>query len=174
MAALFCAGLFAFLIGLFAMRRLRTSLSEDASLPAPAPLTGSFPLQTYHAVIQQLKQQKHELQSEQQAERRRAKTSENIAAAVLSNLPCGVLFFTSNGLLRQSNGAARRILGLASPTGMSIAEVFRAASLLDSGSGDAGLLSARLESSLRAKPSPELFEVRYLSPGAEERALEVT
>ena len=63
----------------------------------------TFPLHTYHAVIQQLKQQKHELQSSQREERRRAKTSENISAAVLSNLSCGVLFFTPNGLVRQAN-----------------------------------------------------------------------
>ena len=36
-------------------------------------------------------------------ERRRAKTSENISAAVLSNLSSGVVFFTPNGLVRQAN-----------------------------------------------------------------------
>ena len=66
-------------------------------------------------MIQQLKQQKHELQTERQAERRRAKTSENISAAVLSNLSSGVMFFTPDGLVRQANAAARRILGFASP-----------------------------------------------------------
>ena len=81
-------------------------------------------------MIQQLKQQKHELQSLQVAERRRAKTSENISAAVLSNLSSGVLFFTPNGLVRQANASAKQILGFASPTGMSAAEIFREAELI--------------------------------------------
>ena len=89
----------------------------------------------YHAVIQQLKQQKHELQSLQLVERRRAKTSENISAAVLSNLSSGVLFFTPNGLVRQANASAKRILGFASPVGMSAAEIFREAELISASDG---------------------------------------
>ena len=81
-------------------------------------------------MIQQLKQQKHELQSLQLVERRRAKTSENISAAVLSNLSSGVLFFTPNGLVRQANASAKQILGFASPAGMSAAEIFREAELI--------------------------------------------
>jgi nitrogen fixation/metabolism regulation signal transduction histidine kinase len=37
---------------------------------------------------------------------RRAKTSENISAAVLSNLSSGVLFLTTNGLIRIANARA--------------------------------------------------------------------
>ena len=87
MALVFVAAGFAFIVGLLVMRRMRRSISEEASFPdASASAPESFPLHTYHAVIQQLKQQKHELQSLQLLERRRAKTSENISAAVLSNL----------------------------------------------------------------------------------------
>ena len=110
----FAAGL-AFLIGIIVIRRMRRRMSEEASFTPDAASAEGFPLHTYHAVIQQLKQQKHELQSEQQVERRRAKTSENISAAVLSNLSSGVMFFTPDGLLRQANASARRILGFASP-----------------------------------------------------------
>ena len=170
MFALFFVALFAFFAGRLAIRHLRASLTEEVVASTPAvPSAESFPLQTYNAVIQQLKQQKHELESENQAEKRRAKTSENISSAVLSNLPCGVLFFTPNGLLRQSNGAARRILGLASPTGMSIAEIFRDATTSDSRS-----LVEHLNASARAKSAHKLLEARYVSPSAEEKALEVT
>ena len=40
---------------------LRKSLSDDDSLPTVADTASQLPLQTYHEVIQQLKQQKHEL-----------------------------------------------------------------------------------------------------------------
>ena len=118
---------FAFIVGLLLMKRMRRSISEESSFsdtPSSVSVSESFPLHTYHAVIQQLKQQKHELQSEQQIERRRAKASENISAAVLSNLSSGVVFFTPSGLIRQANGAAKHILGFASLAGMNAAEVF--------------------------------------------------
>jgi PAS domain S-box-containing protein len=169
MIALLAVALLAFFAGRLAIRHLRSSLSEEVAPSTAAPSPESFPLQTYNAVIQQLKQQKHELESEQQAERRRARTSENISAAVLSNLPCGVLFFTPNGLLRQSNAAARKILGLASPTGMSMAEVFREATASNSAS-----VAQQLSESARAKSVPRMFEARYVSPLAEERWLEIT
>ena len=110
MVMVFVAAGFAFIVGLLLMRRMRRSFSEEGSFsdtPSSVSASESFPLHTYHAVIQQLKQQKHELQSLQLVERRRAKTSENISAAVLSNLSSGVLFFTPNGLVRQANASAK-------------------------------------------------------------------
>lgn len=170
MFALLFVALFAFFIGRMVIRHLRASLTEEVTpLTAPGSSPESFPLQTYNAVIQQLKQQKHELESEQQADRRRARTSENVSVAVLSNLPSGVLFFTPNGLLRQSNAAARRILGLASPTGMSMADVFR-----DAATSNSGSLAEQLAASARARSGPKMFEAHYLSPLADERVLEIT
>jgi len=85
----------AFVVGAIAIRRTRKSLVGETDSFAQSPLAAEgLPIHSYHAVIQQLKQQKHELQSEQQIERRRAKASENISAAVLSNLSSGVVFFT--------------------------------------------------------------------------------
>ena len=108
--ALFVSG-FACVVGIVLLRRLRHTLTEAGSLEDARPEPEQFPMHAYNAVIQQLKQQKHELASAQQAERRRAKTSENISAAVLSRLPSGVMFFAANGLVRQANTAARQILG---------------------------------------------------------------
>ena len=127
---MFVAAGFAFVLGMLVIRRLRRSITEEASFGDAPVAPESFPLHTYHAVIQQLKQQKHELLSSQREERRRAKTSENISAAVLSNLSSGVLFFTPNGLVRQANSSAKQILGFASPGGMSAAEMFRDADLI--------------------------------------------
>ena len=81
--------------------------SVAETLPDDTPASPeTLPLFTYQAVIQELKQQKHELQNMQSSERRRAKTSEKSVRRCW-NLPCGVLFFTPNGLVRrQSCGAA--------------------------------------------------------------------
>ena len=84
-----------------------------------------MPLNLYNTVIQQLKQQKHELQVQSQAEQHRARTSENFSQAVLSNLSCGVLVFGANGLVKTSNPAAKAILGFGSVNGMSAGDIFR-------------------------------------------------
>jgi PAS domain S-box-containing protein len=125
MAIVLAASGFAFFTAAILMRSLRKRFSEDGSLTETTATAEQLPLHTYHAVIQQLKQQKHELLALQQSEHRRAKTSENISAAVLSNLSCGVLFFNSNGLVRQANQAAKDILGIASPSGMDADAIFR-------------------------------------------------
>ncbi len=171
MAAVFFTAVFAFVVALLVMRRLRKGLiDEDLSLDTPRE-SESLPLHTYHAVIQQLKQQKHELQSLQQSERRRAKTSESISAAVLSNLPCGVVFFTANGLVRQANGSAKHILGFASLVGMSAAELFRDADLL--GSSRTKLAEA-VQAALQEKSPYRRLEAEYVTPRGEERELEIT
>src|SRR5258706_15672274 len=97
MGFIFVGIVLVFIVAVIFIRRMRRSLSEDVSFVQEAGSADSSALYTYNAVIQQLKQQKHELQSTQQAERRRAKTSENINTAILSNLSSGVLFFTRMG-----------------------------------------------------------------------------
>ncbi len=174
MALVFVAAGFAFVVGLLLMKRMRRSITEEASFPDAPSAPESFPLHTYHAVIQQLKQQKHELQSSQREERRRAKTSENISAAVLSNLSCGVLFFTPNGLVRQTNGSARQILGFASPVGMSAVEMFRDAELISASDGVYSNLAEAVDASLRQKSRFRRLEARYRTPAGEERTLDIT
>jgi PAS domain S-box-containing protein len=131
-------------------------------------------LHTYHAVIQQLKQQKHELLSLQHAERRRAKTREHISAAVLSHLPCGVVFFTANGLVRQANNSAKQILGLGALAGMSPTEIFRAATLASPSENSPTTLAEALDTSLRERTSCRQMVAQYVTPGGEERNLEIT
>src|SRR5919108_4363788 len=171
MAAVFVTAVFAFVVALLAMRRLRKGLiDEDFSLDTPRE-SESLPLHTYHAVIQQLKQQKHELQSVQRSERRRAKTSESISAAVLSNLSCGVMFFTANGLVRQANASAKSILGFASLVGMSAGELFRDANLLGSSQTK---LSEAIRAALQEKSPYHRLEAEYVTPRGEERELDIT
>jgi PAS domain-containing protein len=164
---------FAFWVATLLLRRMRRILTQESFAIDSAPEIEQFPMHTYNAVIQQLKQQKHELLSVQQVERRRAKTSENISAAVLSNLSSGVLFLTTNGLVRNANGAAKSILGFAAPVGMSVGEVFRDARL-NSSSGSQETLAAAVQASLRAQSVSRRVEADYLTPAGDRRILEIT
>ena len=118
----------AFLLSLVCLRMLRKSITEDAEMSSePSPSLETLPLHLYNTVIQQLKQQKHELQVQSQTEQHRARTTESFSQAVLTNLSSGVLVFGSNGLVKTSNPAAKRILGFAATTGMSAEDIFRGA-----------------------------------------------
>jgi PAS domain S-box-containing protein len=164
----------AFVVGLVMMRRMRRSITEEGLFPETPAAPAAFALHTYHAVIQQLKQQKHELQSLRLSERRRARTSENVSAAVLSHLPCGLLFFAPNGLVRQANQSAKQILGLASPSGMSAAELFRDAELVSVSEGAYANVAEAVDTGLREKTRFCRLEARYETPAGEQRALEIT
>jgi nitrogen fixation/metabolism regulation signal transduction histidine kinase len=173
---LFVTG-FAFWVATILLRRMRRLLTEESFEIDSAPEPEQFPMHTYNAVIQQLKQQKHELLSVQQVERRRAKTSENISAAVLSNLSSGVLFLTTSGLIRTANTAAKSILGFAAPVAMSVSEIFRDARLSPSSSSSVGsqeTLVAAVQASLRDKSASRSVEVDYVTPAGEQRILEIT
>lgn len=124
----FVCATFAFLVGLLLMRALRKSIADEGDFSAdPSPSLETLPLHLYNTVIQQLKQQKHELQVQSKVEQDRARISENFSQAVLSNLSCGVLVFGTNGLVKTANSSAKAILGFASTTGMGAEDIFRGA-----------------------------------------------
>ena len=127
LVVLFGAG-FAFLLGVISIRYLRQQIAEESDLGEDMPRSlDALPLHVYNTVIQQLKQQKHELMVQSQAEQQRAKASETLNQAVLANVPCGVLIFGTNGLVRSINPAAKSILGFATLIGMSAEDIFRGA-----------------------------------------------
>jgi nitrogen fixation/metabolism regulation signal transduction histidine kinase len=177
MVGLFLVSGFAFLLGMTFIRRMRRSLTEESTLGGGSTPGESLPLHTYHAVIQQLKQQKHELQSLQLVERKRAKSTENISAAVLSHLSSGVMFFAATGLVRQANAAAKRILGFASPVGMSAVEIFRQATVAASsgpgGSSPGGTVTEAVHAGVRENTASGM-ELEYVTPSGEKRFLEIT
>ncbi len=171
MAAVFLLAVAGFVVAIVAMRMLRRRIVEDDFL-GNSSSEDSIPLHTA-TVIQQLKQQKFALQSEQQVERRRAKTSEHITTAIIANLPYGMLFTAPNGLVRQANAAARQILGFASPLGLSVGELFRDAKVI-SESGSELKVAEVFESARRGKAHPDTFESRYFAANGEERMLKLT
>ena len=177
MGLLLFVAIAAFGLGLFVIRRLRKNLvPEPESLNHPPLAAEGLPVHAYHAVIQQLKQQKHELAAQQLSERRKAKASDTLSSTVLSNLSCGVLFLNTSGLVRQANAAARKLLGFASPMGLRLTDLFRTASLRpekDGSSSNASVEQA-LAPALAGKAAVRGLVLNYFTPEGENHVLEVT
>jgi PAS domain-containing protein len=177
MGLLLLAAMAAFGLGFVSIRRLRQNLESESESLNSAPLAvEGLPVHAYHAVIQQLKQQKHELAAQQLSERRKAKASDSLSSTILSNLSCGVLFFNSNGLLRQANAAARKLLGFASPVGLHFADIFRATTLRPEPNGSSSTLSVEqaLAPALAGKSVVRGLVVNYCTRDGENQVLEVT
>jgi PAS domain-containing protein len=173
----------AFIFGIWAIRGLRRNIAAEADLDSVAsPTLENLPLHLYNTVIQQLKQQKHELQVQTLAEQRRARTTENFSQAVLSNLSSGVLVFGLNGLVKQANPAAREILGFHSPAGMSAADIFRGAAVCSANSsaladGPAGTpeqLTEEVNAVLREGSKCRQLEANYTTPAGRTLRIAVT
>jgi PAS domain-containing protein len=173
----------AFVFAIWLMRSVRRNIAAEADLDsAAAPKLEGLPLHLYNTVIQQLKQQKHELQVQTLAEQRRARTTENFSQAVLSNLSSGVLVFGLNGLVKQANPAAKEILGFHSPSGMSAEDIFRSAvvcspdsSALHFGLGDSpARLTEEVHAVLREGSKCRQLEADYTTPAGETLRIAVT
>ena len=181
MGLLLVVAVAAFGLGLFVIRRLRRNLIQESEAPNPAPLAAEgLPVHAYHAVIQQLKQQKHELATQQLSERRKAKASDTLSSTILSNLSCGVLFLNTAGLVRQANAAARKLLGFASPVGLHAADLFRTATLRPeqsfgkNGSVPAATVEQALAPALAGKAAVRGLVLNYFTREGENHVLEVT
>jgi PAS domain-containing protein len=174
----------AFVFAIWVMRRLRQNIAAESDLgSAAAPTLENLPFHLYNTVIQQLKQQKHELQVQTLAEQRRARTTENFSQAVLSNLSSGVLVFGVNGLVRQANPAAKDILGFHSPSGMSAEDIFRgaavylpdASAVYADGLGDTPRqLAEEVNAVLREGSQFRQLEADYITPAGRQLRIAVT
>ena len=182
----FCCAVLAFVLGLYVIRRMRKNIAEESDVSdGPPPSIDTLPLHLYNTVIQQLKQQKHELQVQSQAEQQRARTTENFSQTVLSNLSCGVLVFGNNGLVKTANPAAKSILGFASTTGMSALDIFRSSAVHSSAFRSASIFPDETQDTLvrtvdevdavlREGSKRREIEADYESPSGEKRFLRIT
>jgi PAS domain-containing protein len=177
MALLLLSAVAAFGLGLFAIRRLRKNLVPEPDSLNYAPLAAEgLPVHAYHAVIQQLKQQKHELATQQLSDRRKAKASDTLSSTILSNLSCGVLFLNTSGLVRQANTAARSLLGFASPVGLHASDLFRTATLRPEkdGSDSESSVDQALAPALAGKASVRGLALNYFARDGASHVLELT
>ena len=176
-AALLAVATAAFGLGLILIRRVRKILTGDRAgvdlVPIPAE---GLPVHAFNAVIQQLKQQKHQLESQQLSERRKAKASDSLSSAVLSEISSGVLFLNGAGLVRQANSAARTLLGFSSPVGMQVSDLFRDATVRLPNEGSSAKISIgpALGAALSGKSTVRGLLCDYITPNREPRVLEVT
>jgi nitrogen-specific signal transduction histidine kinase len=171
------AAAFALALGIILIRKMRHEIKEESGTEALRADDARFPLETYHAVIERLKEQEKQLRELRRAEGERARASENISAALLANLPSGVLLFNPKGLVQQANPAARKILGYASMSGLHARDVFRGAHLLNRGGemvGSPSTAISAVEAALREGTSSRRLETEYATPGGEERVLGLT
>jgi PAS domain-containing protein len=171
----------AFMFAVWVIRRLRRNIAAEAELDSTTtPTLETLPLHLYNTVIQQLKQQKHELQVQTLAEQHRARTTENFSQAVLSNLSSGVLVFGLNGLVKQANPAAKEILGFSALSGMSVEDIFRGAavrsgdSFADGGGNTLGELSEEVNAVLREGSKCRQLEADYATPAGRKLCIAVT
>jgi PAS domain-containing protein len=184
-AVVFFFSAFAFLLGLVFIRKLRTTISEEADVSTgPAPSLDALPMHVYNTVIQELKQQKNELQVQSRAEQNRAHISDTLNQAVLLNLPCGVIVFGTNGLVKTTNPAAKEILGFGSTAGMSADDIFRGAvvrsvqSTLPGASPDQDpeesvIVADEVGAVLHGGSNRSPVEAEYETPAGEERYIAV-
>ncbi len=177
MGVVFVMASVAFFVGVVIIRRLRSNLISDTSDISQAPIANDgLPVHAFQAVIQQLKQEKHALTAQQQADRRKAKTSDTLSATVLANLSCGVLFFNTAGLVRQANAAARKLLGFASPVGLTVDDLFRGATVRDDAGKQhpAGTVREALASAFSGETTIRGVLADYTSRDGERLLLELT
>jgi PAS domain S-box-containing protein len=113
-----------------------------------------------------------------QAEQQRTKSSEALNQAVLANVPCGVLIFGPNGLVRSINPAAKTILGFATMIGMSPEDIFRGALVHKDGSNAAVdepvALAEEVRAVLHEGSQHRQVEGEYETPSGDQRFLGMT
>lgn len=175
MLLLFAAS--AFVMGVWFIRRMRREMMADLSTPAPrVEREPAFVVATFNGVIQQLKESEQELHRLRQVAQGRASASENIAAAVLTNLETGVVVFSPAGLAQQANPAAREILGYATISGMHARHLFRGISSLRSSNGQAAPadVSEALERALHNASVFRGLVAEYATPSGVLRKLRMT
>jgi PAS domain-containing protein len=176
--AVLLSAAFAFLVGVLSIRYFRQQIAEESEMGEDTPRSlDALPLHVYNTVIQQLKQQKHEILAQSQAEQQRAKTSEIFNQAVLSNLSSGVLLFGPSGLVKSFNPAAKVILGFASMIGMSAEDIFRGALVRQKGPvccDEAVALAEEVHAVLREGSQRRDVEAEYETPAGDKRFIAVT
>jgi PAS domain-containing protein len=171
------AAITAFGLGWLVILRIRKNLTLEPESLGQTPLAAEgLPVHAYHAVIQQLKQQKHELAAQSLSERRKAKASDALSSTILSNLSCGVLFFNTSGLVRQANSAARKLLGFAAPVGLHAADLFLTATLRpeSDGSSSGSSVGQALAPALTGKSAVRGLVLNYFPREGESLVLEVS
>jgi PAS domain S-box-containing protein len=90
-------------------RKLRSGEAEQP--PAPRASQEGFAFAAFQGVIQRLREQEKELERLHRAERLRAEQNQQLSATVMNNMVTGLITLNAQGLITDSNPAARDVLG---------------------------------------------------------------
>lgn len=134
----------------------------DLEAKPPADQQSAFVVATFQQVIQKMKEQEKELERLHKMERQRGDDSQQLIAAILKNLPTGVLIVNSRGQIIECNPAAQALLGHQIVLGRHYREIlwpdYRAG--LEASDAMVGL-----EACLREGKPAERLQMEYRAPG---------
>ncbi len=163
--------------GVWAIRRMRKQMAVKLGAEPPrADQAPAFAVATFQGVIQQLKEKEQELQRLRREAHERASLSENVSAAVLTNMDTGVVVVNRAGLGQFANPAAREMLGYATVSGMHPRDLFKGVTALrgrDHQEAPDGIAEA-LERALRDAAFFRGLQADYATPSGEPRKLAIT
>lgn len=146
--------------------------TEIPSAPRPGKSTAesAFAMVTFQGVIQRLREQEKELERLHRAERQRAQESAQLSATIMRNMATGVLMINAQGLITESNPAARAVLGHEMLEGRSFREVFWQKG---EQAEEVPPILEKLESCLETGQTFRRITVRYRNPNNENKVLGV-
>ncbi len=161
------------------IRRLRQSAStESEKANEGAKSESQFPIEAYYSVLQTLKEQEKELQRLRSESSSRSSAQEDLGAVLLANLTSGVVLFNNLGTVQQANGAAKAILGYASPVGFHARDLFKGVTSVRYENGEkheTGIaFQQTLQMAIGQGTAFRRMEVEYTTPAGDKRYLGVT
>lgn len=161
-------------LALLVLRRLFRKFRADAQGSAGQRATSAgsesaFAMAAYHGVIEKLRDQEKELERLHRQERQRAHDSEQLSASIMQNMATGLVMLNAQGIITESNPAAKAVLGHQLLEGRSFREVFARTDV----SGGPSPILEKLESCLATAQTYRRVTVTYRAPSGENKVLGV-
>ena len=147
------------------LRRLR----EQAPWKETARAAGgdsALAMAAVQAVIQRLREQEKELERLHRAERQRAEESEQLSATIMRDMATGLLVANAQGIITESNPAAKAVLGHQMLLGRSFREVFT-----PPGTAAGPPIVQNFDDCLSSGQTFRRVTVSYLAPSGENKVL---
>jgi len=175
MLSLSAVFLAAIVVGFVLVRRLFKRLRAEAKSPATraaghSSSDAALAVAAFQAVIERLREQEKELERLHQGERQRAQESQQLSATIMRNMATGLVILNAQGIITESNPAAKAVLGHELLTGRSFREVFWPEKDQD---GEMPMIVRNMESCLRSGQTFRRNTFSYHAPGGETKVLGV-
>ncbi len=175
MLALSVIPLAALLVGFLLVRRLFKRLRSEVRTPDRRAATANsadaaFAVATFQAVIERLREQEKELERLHRSERQRAQESQELSATIMRNMATGLMILNVQGIITESNPAAKAVLGHELLNGRSFRELFWPDK---EAGGEAPAIVRNLEACLHTGQTFRRNTFTYRAPSGENKMLGV-